>query len=191
VLRAELPDGAALRLFEECDAAELFALVDRNRAHLEPWMPWLAGTGGPQATLDFIRGTRRQVAHNDGLQMAIVRADGAICGVVGFHRVDWPNRATSIGYWLAADRQGRGTMTAAVHALVDHAFGVWRLHRVEISAAVGNARSRAVAERLGFREEGVRREAERHGDRYLDLVVYAVLAREWPPVSASAPAAAG
>jgi len=69
-------------------------------------------------------------------------------------------------------------MTEAVRALVDHAFGTWRLHRIELGAATGNARSRAVAERVGFREEGVRRDSERHGDDWLDMVVYAMLATD-------------
>ena len=179
MLRHDLEAGAHLRLLEESDATELYALVDRNRAHLEPWLPWVPATTGPTSVLDFIRQTRRQVADNDGLQLAIADADGSIAGVVGVHRVDWANRATSIGYWLSADRQHRGLMTAAVRALVDHAFGDWDLHRVEISAAVDNARSRGVPERLGFRAEGVRREAERHGDRYVDLVFYAMLASDW------------
>jgi ribosomal-protein-serine acetyltransferase len=72
-------------------------------------------------------------------------------------------------------------MTETVRALVDHAFGVWELHRIEIAAAVDNARSRAIPQRLGFREEGVRRDAERHGDRYLDLVVYGLLATDPRP----------
>jgi len=66
-------------------------------------------------------------------------------------------------------------MTRAVSALIDHAFGEWELHRVEVQAAVDNRKSRAIPERLGFEEEGVRREAERVGDRYLDLVVYGLL----------------
>jgi ribosomal-protein-serine acetyltransferase len=177
VLRHELPSGAVLRLLEESDADELFALTDRNRAHLEPWMPWLPSTRTPQDTLEFIRATRRQIAANDGLTLAIVR-DGAIVGDCGFHHVDWANRAATIGYWLSAGEQGRGTMTEAVRALVDHAFGPWGLHRVEISAAVDNARSRAVPERLGFALEGVRRAAERVGDRWLDLAVYALLAAD-------------
>jgi ribosomal-protein-serine acetyltransferase len=181
VLRHDLPGGAHLRLFEEADAPEVFALVDRDRPHLEPWLPWVPATRTPDDTLQFIRATRRQLGDNDGMQLAIVGDDGAIAGVVGFHRVDWANRATTIGYWLASDRQRRGLMTAAVRALVDHAFGPWGLQRVEISAAVDNARSRAVPRRLGFREEGTRRQAERHGERYRDLVVYAVLAWEWPP----------
>jgi ribosomal-protein-serine acetyltransferase len=178
VLEHDLPGGCALRLFEDSDAEELFEVVDRNRDHLARWLPWVDGTRDASATLAFIRTTHRQLASDDGFQSAIV-CDGAIAGVVGFHRVDWRRRTTSIGYWLAADRQGHGTMTAAVSALVDHAFGVWRLERVEIQAAVENHRSRAVPERLGFQMEGVRPQAERHEDHFLDLVVYGMLAEDW------------
>jgi len=177
VFARDLPGGGRLRLLEEADADELFALVDRNREHLAPWLPWVPLTRSREESLEFIRLTRRQLADNDGLQAAI-EVDGAIAGMVGFHHVDWNNRATSIGYWLASDRQGRGTMTEAVRAFVDHAFAVWGMHRVVIEAATGNARSRAIPQRLGFREEGVRRGAERNGDDYLDLVIYALLATD-------------
>ena len=86
-----------------------------------------------------------------------------------------PVHSTSIGYWLAESAQRRGTMTRAVQTLLDHAFGVWQLHRVEIRAAVNNTRSRAIPERLGFNQEGVLRAAERIGKRYTDQVVYAML----------------
>jgi ribosomal-protein-serine acetyltransferase len=178
VLQHDLPGGCSIRLLEESDAEELFVLVDRNRDHLSPWLPWVESTRDPSATLAMIHTTHRQMAGNDGFHAAIV-CDGSIVGVVGFHHVDWQNRATSIGYWLSADHEGRGTMTAAVGALLDHAFGVWRLERVEIQAAIDNRRSRAVPERLGFREEGVRIQAERHGDHFVDLVLYAMLAADW------------
>jgi ribosomal-protein-serine acetyltransferase len=63
-----------------------------------------------------------------------------------------------------------------VRVLVDHAFGELELHRVEIQAAEGNRRSRAIPERLGFRQEGILREAECVGGRYLDVVVYGLVA---------------
>jgi ribosomal-protein-serine acetyltransferase len=180
MLRHELPGGYALRLLEESDADELFALIDANREHLGPWMPWVQSDREPADVLQFIRVTRKQIADNDGLQTAIVDPGGRIVGVIGFHNVDWLNRKTSIGYWLAAGEQGRGTMTEAVRALVEHAFTTWKLNRVTIQAAVENARSRAIPGRLGFREEGVMREVERIGDRVLDDVVYAMLAADWP-----------
>ena len=66
-----------------------------------------------------------------------------------------------------------------MRALTDHAFSTWRLNRVEIRAGIGNERSRAVATRLGFKEQAILREAERVGDRYVDHVVHAMLAAVW------------
>jgi ribosomal-protein-serine acetyltransferase len=177
MLRFDLTPDTHLRLLEPRDADELHALVAADRQHLTPWMPWAAGQQ-LEDTEAFIRLTRKQIADDDGFQTTIVRA-GRIVGMVGFHGVDWEARATSIGYWLAADEQGRGTMTRAVRALVDHAFAGWKLNRVVIQAAPENDRSRAIPIRLGFTEEGTLRQAEKVGDRYLDSVVYAMLADDW------------
>lgn len=177
MLTYALDERRWLRLLEESDAEELSAVVDANRAYLARWMPW-AQDDDLEKVQDFIRMSRRQFADNDGFSLAIVE-DGRIVGTIGFHRVDRTNRFTSIGYWIAEGAQGRGTVTRAVSALVDHAFGAWSLHRVEIHAGVENARSRAVPERLGFTQEGVLRQVERVGDRWIDHVVYSMLAEEW------------
>ena len=105
--------------------------------------------------------------------------DGKIVGMVGFVGVSWPRRSTTIGYWLAESAQGRGTMTRAVQILTNHALETWRLDRVEIRVGVENTRSRAIPERLGFTREGVLHDAELVDDRYVDQIVYAMLAREW------------
>ena len=169
-----MPD---LRPLEEADADELYRLIDANRSHLAPWLPWAADQT-LELTREFLRLIRTQETTDNGFQRAIL-VDGAIAGVAGFHNVNWPHGSTSVGYWLAEAHQGRGLMTGTVRALVDHAFGKWHLHRVEIRAAVGNHRSRAIPERLGFREEEVLRGAELVGGRYLDLVVYGILAPDW------------
>ncbi len=177
VLQFQLPTGQKLRLLDESDAGELYALIDANRSHLARWLPWAAGQT-LEDTVGFIERTREQVANNDGFQTTIVD-DGKIIGVVGFVGVSWQHRSTTIGYWLAESAQGRGVMTHAVQALTNHAFATWQLNRVEVRAGVENARSRAIPERLGFSQEGVLREAELVGDRRIDQAVYAMLAREW------------
>lgn len=173
-----LDGGYSLRCLEEGDVAKLHAVVVANREHLARWMPW-AREQTEQQTLEFIRATRGQVDRNEGFQTAIVDELDRIVGVIGFHGVLRKDLSAELGYWLAADTQGRGVMTAAASTLVDHAFSALELNRVEIRVAVGNARSRAIPERLGFKPEGILREAERVGDRYHDLVVYAMLARDW------------
>lgn len=169
--------GLELRSVTESDAAELDRLIEANRHHLAPFMPWVAGHA-IEGTQAFIRAAIRQEASDDGFQAVIV-CDGEIAGVAGFHRVDRPNATTSIGYWMDAKRQGQGVMTAAVSALIDHAFGALDLHRVELRIAPNNARSRAIAARLGFSEEGVLRDAERFGSEHRDLILHSLLATEW------------
>jgi ribosomal-protein-serine acetyltransferase len=175
-------DDCQLRLLEEADSEELYRVIEANRPYLARWMPWAAAQT-PETTVEFIRATRRQAAADDGFQAALV-CDGAIIGIAGFHSVNWQHGSTTIGYWLDEQHQGRGLMTRAVRALVDLAFVEWGLHRVEIRAAIDNSGSRAIPERLGFREEGVQREAERIGERYNDLAVYGLLAPEWVKQSA-------
>jgi ribosomal-protein-serine acetyltransferase len=175
--RFDLPGGRLLRPLDDSDAPELYALIEANRAHLARWMPWAAEQTAAQ-TLEFIRTTGRQLATDDGFQ-AVLTAGGRLVGVAGLRTIDWPNRATSIGYWLAETEQGRGTMTSAVRALVAHALGTRQLNRVEIRAAVENLRSRAIPERLGFRHEGTLRQVERIGESYRDQAVYAMLAVDW------------
>jgi ribosomal-protein-serine acetyltransferase len=170
-------DVAVLRPYVEEDAAALTALVAANREHLAPWLPW-AATYGHQDSVDYIAKTRARLEAEEAFEGAVVVGE-EIVGGAGLHAVDRLNRTTSIGYWLAAEAQGSGLMTATVRALLDHAFGAWDLHRVVIEAVVDNARSRAIPERLGFTEEGVLREAKLVRGRYEDAALYAMLVTDW------------
>jgi ribosomal-protein-serine acetyltransferase len=175
--RARLSDDVTLRVVGPEDAEELHAVIEANREHLARFMPWAA----EQTIADtraFLDSKRVQLASGDGFECAIVR-DGQIIGMVGFHGVNWRDRSTSIGYWLAAGEQGRGTMTTAVRVMVDHAFRSMGLNRVVITAAVHNDRSRAIPQRLGFVEEGTLRQGVRVGDHYFDDVVHSMLAEDW------------
>ena len=175
-MRIQLTDDVELRLLEEVDAGELYALVDANREHLGGWMPWAADQDLAR-TAGFLRATRQKHERGEALEAAIVEK-GRIVGCAGFPIIDPVARAGVIGYWIAGEHEGRGLVTRAVSALIDHAFGELGLHRVEIRAATDNVRSRAVPERLGFTQEGTLREAELVGEQYQDLAVYGLLATD-------------
>lgn len=175
-MRIPISDDLHLRVLEETDAQEIHALIEANRAFLARWMPW-AAEQDMERTANFIRGTRRRFETGDSFETAVV-LDGRIAGCAGFPAIDRVARNAIIGYWLAEEHEGRGLITRAVRALIDHAFGEWQLHRVEIRAIADNVRSRAVPERLGFRQEGLLREAELVGGVYQDLVVYGLLATD-------------
>ncbi len=167
-----------LRTLREDDAEELFRVVDANREHLRQWLPWLDANTEVEHTRQFINGTVDQHARDEGFVCAILLS-GRIAGVVGYHPIKRANQSVEIGYWLSREAVGKGIMTRCCRVLIDHAYTELGLNRVTIPAAVGNSRSRAIPERLGFRQEGIIQDAEWLYDHYVDHVLYAALKREW------------
>lgn len=177
-----LDSGISLELLAPRHARGLYEAVDENRDHLRPWMAWVDSTRSVADIEAFISTTLNQVANNSGFQ-TVIRSGEKIVGVVGMHRIDWRNRLTSLGYWLAKDAQGKGTMTQACAAYVAHSFVELGLHRVEIRCATENSKSRAIPERLGFVFEGTVREAEWVNGEFVSYAVYGLLSSEWTKAS--------
>ena len=178
MIKIQVEDGLYLKSLELKDSEDLLPLVDGNRAYLRKWLPWLDMTRSIDEMIVFVDAAIRQQAAGLGFQAGICYQN-KIIGVIGYHHLEWANHSTCIGYWLAEAFQRRGIMTKACRTLVDFAFDDWHLNRIEIRCAVGNMRSRAIPERLGFKSEGILREAEWLYDHYVDHVVYGMLAEEW------------
>ncbi len=171
-------DGIELSGVSSADAPELYAAIDRNRAHLRAWMSWLHDGFDEKEQTEFVRARAADNAARVGLTMNI-RLDGNLCGAIGLHAFNERHRSTSIGYWIDAAYEGRGIMTRACRAIVTAGFREYGMHRIEIRCAAGNSRSAAIPVRLGFVEEGILREAEWHYDRWLDLRVFRMLEQDW------------
>ena len=177
-LHFSVGEATTLRPVVADDAEGLFALTHSNRAHLRRWLPWLDGTQQTEDTRAYLNAAIEQARAGLGGVWAIEQS-GALCGVAGFNRIEPSNRTCEIGYWLSAEQQGKGIMTRCVERLIRHAFDDLSLNRITIPVAVENQPSRAVAERLGFRREGVLREAEWLYDHFVDHVLYALVRSEW------------
>jgi ribosomal-protein-serine acetyltransferase len=171
----DLGDGVEVRTYTPDDDAEVFALVDANRARLHPWMIWEPQTRSPEDTRAFIA---RSLASETDIEGNGIWVDGRLGGSMGL-RVDVGDAAGEIGYWIGAEFEGRGIVTRACRRFFDFAFVELGLHRIELCAAAENARSRAVAARLGMRQEGVLHDGVRTPDGYRDLVIYGILEDEW------------
>ena len=167
-----------LGLFEEFHADELFHLIDSDRGYLREWLPWLDTQRSVDDSMQFIRIIREQYFSGESMTLGIWYQK-ILCGVIGYPRFDWTNRAGMIGYWLASRTQGNGIMTESCRAMIRHGFDSLKLHRIDIRCATGNLRSCAIPERLGFVKEGILRDGEWLYDHFVDLVVYSLLAPDW------------
>ena len=85
-----------------------------------------------------------------------------------------------IGYIINPACRRQGIATEAVSAMLDHCFGELELHRVQAFIQPDNSVSRALAEKLGFRCEGVLRDNLRVGGAWRDEMLYALLRTDRP-----------
>ena len=167
-----------LRMLERHHAEELFRVVDANRKHLRAWLPWLDVVRSAADTERYITAWLQQFATNRGFHAGVWHDEG-LCGVINHVTVDWSNRTACLAYWLARSHEGKGIITSSCREFLAHAFDTWQLNRITIESATGNVRSRAIAERLGFKLEGVVRQAEWLYDHYVDHAFYGLLKSEW------------
>ena len=170
-------DGV-LRRLNVHDSNAIYALLNTHRSHLRQWMTWVDDVQRPADVRQYIVDsqrveTRGPVSYECGI---FVRNEAA--GVVGLNRLDWANRSANIGYWLGQSFEGRGLVTQACLRLLTLGFEVLGLARIELRAAAENTRSRAVAKRVGFHQEGILRSAQSLYGRRLDVVVYSLLPQD-------------
>jgi RimJ/RimL family protein N-acetyltransferase len=101
-------------------------------------------------------------------------------GDLGFSTIDWRARSAEFGivvgeknYW----DQGYGS--EAIRLLLQHGFETLNLNRISLRVYATNERARHAYQKIGFREEGVLRQAEYRQGQYLDVILMSVLKSEW------------
>jgi ribosomal-protein-serine acetyltransferase len=177
VLCIQVNEETQLRLLEERHIEEYFALIERNKEYLREWVAVEAYEGSVETLRAYLKQRLLQFVNGEGYHLGIWYQD-ALVGILDY-RMNWRNCKVELGYWLDAAMQGKGIVTQACRTMVRHAFEEHKVHKVEISCAIDNPRSRAVAERLGFLQEGILRQVVRLHNRYVDGVFYGLLVDEW------------
>jgi ribosomal-protein-serine acetyltransferase len=173
------PD-AILSPLEARDADDLLAVVNRNRTRLRKWLSWVDHHRDFESIQAMIAMTHRDFERERALRLGI-RQRGVLAGIAALQRVDLLNRSGSLGYWIDEGHEGQGLISAAVVALCHYGMEDLGLGRIEIAAATDNARSIAVARRLGFQLEGVLRCREWLNDHYVDHAVYSLTVHDPVP----------
>jgi ribosomal-protein-serine acetyltransferase len=164
---------------EQSDGQELWHAVDGSRWHLERWLPWVPFNNTPEASQRYADACAADWDAGRAVRFAIRdRVSRELLGVAGLDSCIHLHRSCELGYWLRRDATGRGLMTEAARATMEFAFERMAVHRMRCAAATDNHASLRVIARLAFRFEGIARQAEFVGTRWLDHAVFARLATD-------------
>jgi ribosomal-protein-serine acetyltransferase len=159
-------------------AFQIFQAIDQNREFLLKWLPFVEQTNTQEDTESFIRSILAEPSDTRENVFVIWYQDH-FAGLIGFKDTDWLNLKTEIGYWLIEKMTGKGIMKNSVEVLVQYAFMVMKMNRIQIKCGVGNEKSAAIPKRLKFQFEGIERAGEKHKNHFIDLKVYSLLKEEW------------
>ncbi|MEM7682004.1 MAG: GNAT family protein [Planctomycetota bacterium] len=180
-----LDHDLALRPYTIDDAARLFAVLDADRASIGEFMLWVHKTDTVEKAREVLAQWIAQSQANGELTLAI-EYHGRLVGTVFHCHADREHQRIEIGYWLTSAARGKGIATRAVGKMFDLTFDELGFHRACLMISSRNAKSLALAERLGIEREGVLRDFwTMPGEDRHDAVVYATTADRWPRSSAT------
>jgi ribosomal-protein-alanine N-acetyltransferase len=154
----------------------------RNAAWLRAWEPTNPETPLYRSSLgpyvSMARTMRREA--RQGLTVPwVVTYGGRFAGQLTVGSIVWGSaRSAQVGYWIDEALAGRGITPTAVAMAMDHCFFVIGLHRIEATIRPENHASRRVVEKLGFREEGLRRRSLHIDGAWRDHLCYAMTAED-------------
>lgn len=117
---------------------------------------------------------------DDRLDLAIVdAASGQLVGEAVLNEFDEENLCCNFRILIGAAGRGLGLGSEATTLMVEYAFSVLHLHRLELSVFAFNPRAQHVYEKAGFVHEGTRRGAFCYDGAWYDELLYSILAQEY------------
>jgi ribosomal-protein-serine acetyltransferase len=161
-----------LKETEAEDAEMIFRTIDNEREYLSEWLPFVEFTQLISDTQSFLENGSKDDSNDLTFGIYFQRN---FVGLIGLKDTDFDNKKTEIGYWLSEQYQHKGIITNSCKTLIDYAFDEMKLNRIQLKAGTENRKSIRVAERLGFKREGIEREGELHSRGFVDLVVFGLL----------------
>jgi ribosomal-protein-serine acetyltransferase len=176
LISLQIDEKIQLRSYVPEDAEALFAAVNDSRSHLNPWLSWVSKTTRVEHSLQFIEQSLQQ--QKETLALGIFY-DNILVGGIGMHNWDMDTKRAQLGYWLAKGYEGQNIVHNCLVPFIRFLFEKTGLNKIEIHFVPANKRSAQVADRLGFKIEGIIRSGVLRNGMLEDYVITGLLKSEW------------
>lgn len=137
---------------------------------------------GPAVAERWIAACLKDNARGSRLGLAILpEGSGELIGYIGLHHIDREHGEAEISFWIGSGHEGRGLVSEACEALIDHGFEALGLNRICAFHMARNPGSERVLAKLGFQREGLLRQRVRKWGVYEDVLVWSRLRSDPEP----------
>lgn len=174
---------ARLKLTKLCasDVEEVFKIFS-NEQVIEHYD--LGALKQSSQALSLINFFNARFDSNTGIRWGIrLKESNRLIGTCGFNSWSPKMKSAEIGYDLLPRYWGYGYAREAVQAILEAAYSgqlpCGSLNRVQADTVPDNFRSEQLLRKLGFKEEGLRREAGYWGNAFHDLTCFSLLETEF------------
>jgi len=173
-------DIVTLRPFRMEDASQLYEAVRESLADIKPWMSRAYDGYSRDDVESFIKMNRAGWEERTHYGFAIIDAkNGDVLGTCGLNHLHPVYHFCNLGYWIRSSRHGEGLAGRAALLAARYGFEHGGIIRAEIVIAVGNEKSRRVAEKIGAHYEGVLLNRMAIGKVIADAYMYSIIPQDF------------
>jgi RimJ/RimL family protein N-acetyltransferase len=180
------PDEVILRYFRESDFEYLRSL-SVSPEFLKQWAgPSLTFPIEDEELRRYMDGANHPAQSNLLIYSAVHKASGKVVGHISLAAIDRTNRSARVGRVVVDPLyRDKGIGKRMMMEMLRIAFEGLEMHRVSLGAFDFNTSALRSYEAVGFRREGVQREAALFGEKFVDCIELSMMDREWKELSRS------
>jgi RimJ/RimL family protein N-acetyltransferase len=172
-------DNFTLRPLEKNDAVQFLALIDNNRARLRDYFPNTSQQITDLGTCKkYIKQKTAEAGNREIYSFVLVDEKKDLQGLFILKNIDWWVPKGELAYFIDKDLEGKGIMTRALSEIVTYCFDTLDMNKLFILTSTDNHASRKIAEKNGFKIEGILRQNYRIPSGLVDNVHYGLLKAE-------------
>ena len=135
----------------------------------------------PKSKFELMEEIKKDLSSDKNILLTVCETgSNQAVGMTAFYRIDHVSRAAI--FFLSIYDSAKwhlGYGSEATRLMVDYAFNLLNLNRIQLHVASENPKAISIYEKCGFVKEGTLREAMYHNDRYVDFFVMSILRSEF------------
>ena len=170
-------DGYILRLTQKEDAMEYY---ENNFNSIDPDIVRLTGSQSSYTQDEVVNFFISCIDAKDRYDFILIDPEGHIVGESVINEIDYELKSANFRIAIFHHQaRGQGIGTWMINQTLSFVFDVLKLHRISLDVFSFNKRAIHTYEKVGFKHEGVLRDAIKDGNQYADDILMSILEDEW------------